>query len=297
MNLKHIVNEADTNKTVKQILKSRLGISERLLKKLKYNNRIYLNSMPVYVNAIALAGDIIEAFIDFDEEESDTEPENIPIDIIYEDECMIVLNKQAGIVVHPTFNHPSGTIANAVAFHMLKSGIVKKIRPVSRLDRDTTGIIIFAKNEYVQESLIRQMNEKTLIKEYMGVVSGIVSEKTGKIVLPISRKPDSIMLRHVSEDGDHSVTHFECLEQLNNATLLRFILETGRTHQIRVHCQAIGHPLVGDTLYSDIISENISRQALHSHRIQLRHPFSGEIMEFTAPLPNDIMKLLEILRK
>lgn len=334
--MKHTADDSDNGKVVKYILKNRLNLSERLIKKLKYQSKILLNNQPVFVNAIVNRGDLLEVEIEYDEEEEDLVPQDIPIDIIYEDDCLIVINKASDIVVHPTCAHVDGTLANAVAFHLKKKGISKKIRPVIRLDRNTTGIIIFAKNSFSQEFLIRQMNNKSFVKEYIGIVHGRVKHPVGTIDLPIKRKEGSIMLRHVSPSGDPSVTHFETLELLNNASLLKFRLETGRTHQIRVHCQAIGHPLVGDTLYpylnspqegeilthiegekicyqfnngipiyTDAITQNqniapepgiIERQALHSYKVEFVHPINGKILQLIAPIPKDLNRALEILK-
>lgn len=297
MLLKYVVDMESDKKTVKHILKTKLNLSERLVKKLKYENRIFCNSIPVYVNALVKTNDVVTAHIDFVEESNDVIPQEIDIDILFEDDCLIVLNKQPGIVVHPTSSHQSGTIANAIMFHLNKQGVSKKVRPVSRLDRDTSGIIIFAKNQFVQEALIRQMNDKTFAKEYIGVVHGIVQEAEGVIDLPIDRKPGSIMERHISETGYPSITHYRLIECFDNASYMSFTLKTGRTHQIRVHCQAIGHSLLGDTLYSDIKTELINRQALHSSYVKFKHPYTNDFMELTAPIPGDINQLLEILRK
>ena len=304
MNLKYIVEDKNSDRTVKHILKNEMELSERLIKKLKYSSNILQNSSPVFVNSKVATGDIIEVNIDFVEDCSDIEPENIPIDIIYEDDYLIALNKQPNMVVHPTCGHLSGTIANAIVHHLNSKGISRKIRPVSRLDRDTSGVIIFAKNEYIQESLIRQMTSKTFKKEYLGIVHGRINEPSGTIDLPIARKPESIMLRHVSSEGDTAITHFEVLEYFNHGTLVKFSLETGRTHQIRVHCQAIGHALIGDTLYPSLTPENdndfsqaINRQALHSFRSSFIHPFSKNETVLVADIPDDMNRLLEILRK
>lgn len=299
------MTEAEKAKKLIMILKGSMGLSERLVKRLKCADKILCNSLPVHVNLIVSEGDKIEALIEFDDVNDDIIPQDIPIEIVYEDEGLIAVNKQPGIVVHPTSNHPSGTVANAIMLHYLSNDIRTRIRPVSRLDRDTSGIIVFAKNQFVQENLIRQMSSKTFTKEYLGIVTGIIETPSGTINLPIDRKPDSIMLRHVSPEGASSVTHYHVIEYLNNATLLSFILETGRTHQIRVHCQAIGHPLIGDTLYPSLELEiadsepefPISRQALHSSKTVFLHPVTGITVELHAALPADIQKALEILKK
>ncbi len=296
MILKHIVTGDQTGKTVKTILKQHLGISERLVKKLKYNDRVHLNGIPVFVNKLVQIGDIVEAAVDFIEESPDISPQDIDLDIIFEDEYLIAINKQPGIVVHPTSFHPDGTIANAIMHYWSKKGIHKKIRPVSRLDRDTSGVIIFAKNQFVQEFLVRQMHDETFIKEYIGVVSGKMETEKGTIDLPITRSPGSIMLRQISEEGAKAITCFKVMEQFRNGAILKFLLKTGRTHQIRVHCQAIGHPLIGDTLYSHIEASLIGRQALHSCRASFIHPLTKERMDLFASLPQDIENLICQLR-
>lgn len=297
MELKCTVSDKFEGKTVKHVLKNELKLSERLVKRLKYGGKIFLNSVSVHVNVTVQPGDELDVLIDFEEESEEIIPENISIDIIYEDEYLIALNKSSGIVVHPTGNHSSGTVANGLMYHFLTNNIKRKIRPVSRLDRDTTGIIIFAKNQYVQEYLVRQMSAKTFSKAYLGIVQGIVEPTEGIIDLPIGRNPDSIILRQVTDSGAPSVTHFRVVEYLNNASLVEFRLETGRTHQIRVHCQAIGHPLIGDTLYSNILTSLIDRQALHSYKVCFIHPSSHTPFELSLPLPEDMQRVLEILRK
>ncbi len=364
MKLGYTVTEEDALKNVKFILKHRLSLSERLIKKLKYAGRITSNATPVYINASVLAGDILEVDLAFDDINEDILPERMDLDILYEDDSLIALNKPPDMVVHPTSYHFTGTMANGVMDYLLGKGIRTRIRPVSRLDRDTSGIIIFALNSYVQEKLIRQMHENTYHKEYVGIVHGNMKEASGVIDLPIERKPGSIMLRHVSASGAPSVTRYEVLEHLKDADYVRFILETGRTHQIRVHCQAIGHPLVGDTLYpaldgmdltlkyptpslpspgsaesaTSCFSEDavrhgsdfkepvredtfppppgllknmaspgspdhfvpahvIGRHALHSLKTSFIHPVANNFLELTAPVPPDISRALEILKK
>ncbi len=302
MELSHKVSNEDASKTVKFILKQRLGLSERLVKRLKYSSQLFCNGIPVYVNKCVEDGDIVMARVEFDDTNEDIVPEDVPIDILYEDESLLVINKPPNTVVHPTWNHQSGTIANAVMYYLLGKGIKTKIRPVSRLDRDTTGIIIFALNQFAQEVLIRQMKDHSFNKEYIGIVHGIMEDDSGTINLPIERKPDSIMLRHTSPSGAPSVTHYEVLKRLRDTTLLKFILETGRTHQIRVHCQATGHPLLGDTLYPALQADNgqttikiIDRQALHSRSVSFIHPVTGEPVTIAAPVPDDILYAVTFL--
>lgn len=300
MILEFTVNEENDGKTVKHILKRKLELSSRLIKKLKLESMILCNEVPVRVTHIVYPGDRIKAVIDFNEESSDIIPENLPFKILYEDEYLIAVDKGPDTVVHPTFSHQHGTLANALSYYLSGKNINRKIRPVNRLDRDTTGVIIFALNQFVQEAFIRQMKAGIFKKEYLGIVHGVLHKSAGTINLPIARKPESIMLRHISEDGYPSVTHYEVLECFEDFTLLKFHLETGRTHQIRVHCQAIGHPLAGDTLYPEINIKKVpllERQALHSHKTSFIHPFTKENLEIVSPLPEDMAMLIEVLRK
>ena len=301
MRLSITVSAEDHGKNVKQLLKGEMQLSERLVKQLKLSGKILLNSIPVHVNAKVNEGDLLEALVEFDEYNENITPEPMDLDILYEDETLIAINKPPDTVVHPTFMHQTGTVANGLIYHLLKKGIKTLVRPVSRLDRNTSGIILFALNPYIQECLIRQMHDKTFVKEYIGIVHGTFTEDYGTINLPIERLEGSIMLRHTSQEGAPSITHYKVLERFKNATYLKFILETGRTHQIRVHCQAIGHPLIGYTLYSlptfeannDVL---MSRHALHSHMAEFIHPYKKIPLELKAPIPEDIMRELEILR-
>ncbi len=295
------VTSDDCYKTVKQLLKSKLHLSERLVKKLKMTGRILLNSTPVHVNARVSEGDILEALIIGEEQNDDILPEKMELEILYEDDCLIAIDKPPNMVVHPTARHFTGTVANGLKHYLLQNDIRTLIRPVSRLDKDTSGIIVFAMNPFIQERLIRQMQDGLYIKEYIGIVHGRMESTEGSIDLPIDRLPGSIMLRHITPEGAPSITHYEVLERFDDCTFLRFRLETGRTHQIRVHCQAVGHPLLGDTLYhlpqfADAHKTLIGRQALHSVRTVFVHPISGLSVVIESPIPDDIKKALEILR-
>lgn len=231
--------------------------------------------------------------------------ENIPLDILYEDDQLIILNKPAGLVVHPAPGHPDGTLVNAMLAHCPNlPGIGGFQRPgiVHRLDKDTTGAIAIAKTELAHHHLQAQLKAKTARREYLGIVYGAPKTPSGKIDLPIGRHPvdrKKMAVVSVENGGREAVTHWQIQERLGNYTLVCFQLETGRTHQIRVHSAQNGHPIVGDPLYSAArsIGINLSGQVLHAWKLKLQHPVSGEWIEATAPLPEDFTKLLEALRK
>jgi len=276
-------------------LKNEWDLSERLLRKLKLNKRISCNGEEIWINSLVKPGDVICADISFEEGNEDILAEKQDLDVLYEDNCLLVLNKSGNIVVHPTCQHPFGTLANGVKAYLEEKNIHILTRFVNRLDRETSGVIVFAKNEYTQEALSKQMQKKVFEKEYIALVHGVVSEASGTIDLPIKRAPDSIMLRMTAEDGEEAITHFEVIKRFAEYTVLRLKLETGRTHQIRVHCKAIGHPIVGDGLYSDIKTELIGRQALHAEKIRFVHPITKEKIEIMAKLPEDMEELIAIL--
>lgn len=214
------------------------------------------------------------------------------LDIIYEDNYLLVLNKPAGIPVHPSALHFEDTLSNGVKYYFDVMEIHKKIRIVNRLDKDTSGIVIFAKNEYIQEMLSLQMRDNCFKKEYIGILSGKLDSQEGTISAPIARKRDSIIERCINEAGQASITHYYVIRVFNNMSLVHFILETGRTHQIRVHSQYIGHPIVGDTLYGTS-SPIISRQALHSYKVKFVHPITKKKIELTSDIPKDISVIYE----
>ena len=275
---------------VKEVLKAEFSMSDRLLLKLKKLDKIYLNGNVTSVNHPVLENDLIECYLDYEEDNSNIVPTEMPLNIIYEDEAYIVVNKPAGIPVHPSMDHYTDSLSNGIAFYFNQIGLKKKIRPVNRLDLDTSGIIIFAKNEYIQECLIQQMNSHILKKEYIAIVSGILNDKSGTINLPISRKDGSIIERCVSEDGQTAITDYSVIKELDNMSVVKCVLQTGRTHQIRVHFSAIGHPLIGDFLYGSK-SDFINRQALHSYHISFIHPISNKIINIYCELPDDMKKI------
>lgn len=233
------------------------------------------------------------------------QPEDIPLDILYEDEQIIILNKPAGLVVHPAPGHPNGTLVNALLAHCPNlPGIGGVQRPgiVHRLDKDTTGAIAIAKTEVAHHSLQAQLKAKTARREYLGVVYGTTKEESGTISLPIGRHPKErkkMAVVPVEKGGREAVTHWQIKERLGNYTLMHFQLETGRTHQIRVHSAQIGHPIVGDSVYSSgrSVGVNLPGQALHAWKLQLQHPVKHELVEVIAPLPQVFSTLLQVLRR
>lgn len=234
----------------------------------------------------------------------DLQPEAIPLDILYEDSAIIIINKPAGLVVHPAPGHEKGTLVNAVLFYcqdLASIGGVQRPGIVHRLDKDTSGAIVVAKTDLAHQHLQAQLKAKTARREYLGVVFGTPAV-AGSIDLPIGRHPvdrKKMAVVPLEKGGRPAVTHFSSVERLGNYTLMQFRLETGRTHQIRVHSSHIGHPIVGDPVYSSgrSVGVNLIGQALHARKLSLVHPISGEIIEAIAPLPEDFTKLLETLRK
>lgn len=284
--LKYNVTQNEEGKTITHILRDKLNVSSRLLNKLKMNEKILVNDKPVFSNFVVHDGDFIRVKIDFDEADYIV-PEKIDLEIIYEDEYFLAVNKPAGIVVHPSANHLSGTLANGVKYYLNNN---KKIRAINRLDRDTSGIVLFAKNEYIQELMIKKVS---ITKEYIAITDGILEEKSGIIVEPIARKPGSIMERYVSEEGQKAITHFEVLKELyTNLSIVKLNLETGRTHQIRVHLAYIGVPILGDTLYGKS-SDLINRQALHAYKMQFLHPITNKETILHTPLPDDMENVIK----
>lgn len=291
MNLSYQIDKDEHYDNVLHVLKEQFLLSDRLITKLKKANKIYLNDLQTYTKKSLTVGDTVSVLIDFEEDNSNIVASNIPLNIIYEDDYLLVLNKPANIAIHPSILHFDNSLSNGVKFYFDKLGLKKKIRIVNRLDRNTSGIVILAKNEYIQECLIKQMKTKELKKEYLAIAKGILESKSGTLNFPIARKEGSIIERTVSSDGDSAITHYDVVKEFNNLSLVHIVLETGRTHQIRVHFSHIGHPILGDTLYGSP-SELINRQALHSYKLTFIHPVTKKVVSLEAPLPNDIKNII-----
>lgn len=293
---KFIVDEEFAGKQVKNAVKQKYKFSSRLMTKFKQQNLIFLNGESVPGWVVCNLGD--EVSVKLPEEKSDFPAEDIPIYPVYEDDDLLILNKQPYVTVHPTRGHPEHTIANGLMKYMEDTNQSFKIRFVNRLDRDTTGLLIVAKNSHAQHELTKQMKANTVVKRYKAVVSGIIEEDKFTIDLPIGRPSEDSIKRGVLETGGYdSITHVEVIERFPSGyTLVRLRLETGRTHQIRVHMSHIGHPLLGDWLYEGPCDLFPDRQALHSYGLVFTHPVTGKEISLEAPLPEDMEKLLEALR-
>lgn len=270
-------------------LKNKLLMSRRGLIKIKKSGSVMVNGSIAYMNRELNQGDRIE--FAFEEPGSESIlPENMELDIVFEDEYLAVVNKAAGIPTHPSRNHIMGTLANGMMYHWMGEQENITIRPVNRLDRNTSGLVAFAKNSHIQHLMSLESYKSNMRKEYIALVHGILENASGTIAEPIAREKEHSIRRTVRDDGMRAVTHYRVLAGYEDFTLLSIVLETGRTHQIRVHLAYIGHPLMGDDLYGGTM-EKIQRHALHAYKIIMRHPISGETLEFTAPVPSD-MKIL-----
>lgn len=273
---------------IKEVLRKSLSMSSRLITKIKYNH-LYLNGSHCSVNSTVQPGDIVCVDFNYNEDNSNivSNPQ-IKLDILYEDELYIIINKPSNMPVHPSMEHYTDSLSNGVKTYFDSIHLHKKIRPVNRLDKDTSGIVVFAKNEYAQE------NFKPICKEYIAIINGIFSGN-GIIDLPIGRKNGSIIERCIDyENGDSAITEYEVIKNISeyNLSIVKCTLMTGRTHQIRVHLANKLSPILGDTLYGST-SNLINRQALHSYHLRLIHPINKKVIDIYAPIPEDISNIIK----
>lgn len=279
----------DVGKTIQNILQNKLHLSRIFIRELKNHSGIFRNNVPVFTNQRVVSGDTI--LIKWQNLQQTIEPIQVPLSIIYEDSDILVIDKQWGILSHPVKNDQEPTIANAALYHWRSIGSCASFHPVTRLDRNTSGLMLIAKHKWAHQQLNEQSLQRNIHKKYITVVHGNVLSPAGTINAPIARLPGSIIERRVANDGQVAITHYQVQAQFCNASQLAVVLETGRTHQIRVHLAYIGHPIIGDTLYGK--SESIiPRQALHAANLSFIHPRTKERLNLYAPLPDDIQQLI-----
>lgn len=289
------ISQQDTNFTVYDFLKSKGFSSQNIVELKKMNQSILINGEWVHVNYRLTAGE--ELLIHIQENSSNEKilPSDLPFPIIYEDEDIAVINKPADMPIHPSQNNYKNTLANAAAYYYeVQKNTPFVYRCINRLDRNTTGLTILAKNMYSANILADQMQRRKIKRLYLAVIDGHLEKKYGTIHLPIGRKAGSTIERQIDPiNGENAITHYCRLRTVGNYTLVAFQLGTGRTHQIRVHMASLNAPLIGDTLYNTKPSAySLPRQALHAYRISFTHPVTGKQMKFTAPIPEDMLTLI-----
>lgn len=320
----YVISEHEEGMLLKTILQQRMGVSRKLLSRLKLTDKgIMLNGERVYISVKVQAGDVVEIRME-QERSDDILPQPMELDIVYEDEFILVLNKPAGIIVHPTHGHYTDTLANGVVHYWQQKGWNYRFRAVHRLDQETSGVLVIAKNPYVHQHISEQMIAGTVDKRYVAFVHGQPEPAEGDIDGPIDRDPLEPHRRIVTPSGYPSLTRYKVVTAYRGASLVELKLETGRTHQIRVHMLSIGCPLIGDPMYRHPVYSQISapegakasttdpslpslnekvakldktigRQALHASSITLVHPMDGRAVKFSAPLPDDMNRLKERL--
>ncbi|MDR3542148.1 MAG: RluA family pseudouridine synthase [Desulfosporosinus sp.] len=284
----------DSGQKYLTILLHKFHFSLKLLQRLKQGERVWINGNFTYLTARGKEGEMLSIQL-FSDEETNIPGENLPLNILYEDEYLLVVNKPVGQVVHPTHRYLTNTLGNAVIGYWERQGEHRQYRPIHRIDRNTSGVVVIAKNQFAHQQLAWQLERGQILKRYLGFVEGVVRENQGTIDDPIGFAPDSFIKRNIHPEGMPARTLFRVLHRYPTATLLEFILETGRTHQIRVHCEGLGHPLLGDDLYGGDL-RLLPRQALHSSMYAFLHPVTGLPLVIRAPFPDDLKDLVKKLK-
>lgn len=303
------VSEAEHGMTVRRVLERQLGVSRKLLSQVKQTEHgLTVNEIRAYTTAPVAAGDIIRVRMEREISE-DILPQPIPVQIVFEDEDLLIVNKPAGMIVHPTHGHYTGTLANGIVYHWQEAGEKVRFRPVHRLDEETSGLVAIAKTSYVHQQLSEQMQANGILKLYRAYVYGCPEPAEGTVDAPIDRDPDQPHVRIVTPEGYPSITHYETIAHYESssdkpaAAAVRLKLETGRTHQIRVHMKHIGCPLIGDKMYGtqqgveEKWEDAVGRQALHAEILGFTHPITKKWMEWRADLPPELERLERSLSK
>ena len=294
--VKYKVTKEGNGVKIRDYMKNELNLSGRFIRNSAMDKRLMVNGKEVRLSYKLSEGEEIQVKVT-KEENQDIQGEDLNIQVIYEDDDLLIVNKPPYMVVHPTKSHPAGTLANGVIYHFRKNNDNSIVRLVSRLDRDTSGLIMIAKNQFSHMSLAKSMEQNLIEKSYLAFIHGHLEKKEGTIDRPIGRPTNETIKRAVLEDGQRSITHYKVIDEFKEGSLVQLFLETGRTHQIRVHLSHEGHPIYGESLYSEYKDdEYIQRQALHAFRLKLPHPRSGEILEFQCEYPEDMKILAEKLK-
>ena len=279
---------------VDTLLKRHLGLSGTVVRRIKWlEDGILVDGVRVNTRYVPQPGQVLSVRLSDPERLSGVVPAAGPLDIVYEDQDLIVLNKAPGVSVHPGPGHYSDTLGNFLVDYYEKTGQEADFHPVHRLDRGTSGLLVAAKHPHAQEQLKNQLHSPAFRRVYLAVCQGVPEPPSGIIEAPLGPVEGSLMQQQVRPDGKAARTHYQVMEASQGRTLVRLELETGRTHQIRVHMAHIGHPLTGDFLYGTEDHDLISRPALHSWQLSFFHPITGKRLDFTQPLPEDMKRLLE----
>ncbi len=290
--LTYRIADKEAELKVEQYLRRRGYSRQNLIRLKKTQDGVMLNGSCCHMNRRLAPGDELTVHICETESSEKIVPVPLPVELVYEDEDILVVNKPAGMPTHPSMNNYTNSLANALAWYYKEQGKPFIFRCTNRLDRDTSGLTVIAKHMLSSGILSSMAVRREIHREYLAVARGRVEPPEGTIDAPLSRKPGSIIEREVDfKNGETAVTHYRLLEEKNGHSLISLRLETGRTHQIRIHMKYLGFPLIGDYLYNPDM-EHIGRQALHSARLAFRHPITGEEMDFSAPLPEDMRRVL-----
>lgn len=292
-NIDYIIDEDSAGLRVEQFLRRKRYSGQNLSEIKRMPKSILVNGVHYYMRQELSKGDHLQVCICETKNSEKIPPTNLPLDIIYEDEDLLVLNKPAGMPIHPSLNNYTNSMANALAYYFQSQGKPFIFRCCNRLDRDTSGLTIVSKH-LVSGSILSDMTKyREVHREYLAITRGSVTPSEGTIQAPLGRKEGTIIERTVDwEHGEDAVTHYKVVKEANGHSLVSLRLETGRTHQIRIHMKYLGYPLIGDYLYNPDM-EYMTRQALHSHHMEFTHPITGEHMSFTAPLPEDMARVIQ----
>lgn len=292
-NIDYIIDEDSAGLRVEQFLRRKRYSGQNLSEIKRMPKSILVNGVHYYMRQELSTGDHLQVRICETQNSEKIPPTKLPLDIVYEDEDLLVLNKPAGMPIHPSLNNYTTSIANALAYYFQSQGKPFIFRCCNRLDRDTSGLTIVSKH-LVSGSILSDMTKyREVHREYLAIARGSVTPSEGTIQAPLGRKEGTIIERTVDwEHGEDAVTHYKVIKEANGHSLVSLRLETGRTHQIRIHMKYLGYPLIGDYLYNPDM-EYMTRQALHSHHMEFTHPITGEHMSFTAPLPEDMARVMQ----